>query len=201
MKWDRPNLGDCQNDVAYYKIYSASSATGKFEFRAQTTETSYEDKGLPSNAFCYKVSAVDRSGNEGELSEVLCFDNCPYYELPNIFTPNGDPCNNFFSAYSKRSSQVGEEGGPCRTIPQENIYKCARFVEHVAFKVLNRWGKEVFTYQSGEERTIYIDWDGRDNEGHELSTGIYYYIAEVTFTTSDPEKRNKTLKGWVHLLR
>jgi hypothetical protein len=183
--WERPNQGDCQNDIAFYRIYSARSSDADFVFRAQTTNTYYEDGSLPSNAFCYKVSAVDRSGNESELSDPICFDNCPYYELPNIFTPNGDPCNNVFSAYNNRPIPRSEEGGPCTSLPQ----------------VFNRWGKEVYTYRSGEERTIYIDWDGRDSDGRELATGIYYYLANVTFITSDPKKRNQQIKGWVHLLR
>jgi hypothetical protein len=49
--------------------------------------------------------------------------------------------------------------------------------------------------------TIYIDWDGRADDGSELTTGIYYYVAEVTFNSVDPEKAERTIKGWVHLLR
>jgi hypothetical protein len=67
--------------------------------------------------------------------------------------------------------------------------------------VYNRWGKEVYGYQSGGERTIYIDWDGRSDDGKELSTGVYYFVADVVFESVDPEKSKKTIKGWVQLLR
>src|SRR3989337_165626 len=77
--------------------------------------------------------------------------------------------------------------------------KCARFVDKVFLRVYNRWGKEVYSYESGGERTIYIDWDGRDLNGRELSTGVYYYIADVTFDSVDPAKQNQVIKGWVHL--
>jgi len=42
---------------------------------------------------------------------------------------------------------------------------CARFVQGVTFTVYNRWGKEVYSYQSGGENNIYIDWKGKDNAG------------------------------------
>jgi hypothetical protein len=163
------------------------------------------NQNLKSFARCYKISAVDRSGNESEPSEQYCFDNCPNYELPNVFTPNGDPCNDTFSAYSDRV-QVDEQGqGPCGPVDlRELSAKCARFVERVEFRVYNRWGKEVFTHvgiKGDESRSIYIDWDGRDSSGQALSAGVYFYIAEVTFDVVDPAQQNRTIKGWVHLIR
>src|SRR5690606_36885845 len=132
-------------------------------------------------------------------------DNCPQYVLPNVFTPNGDPCNEVFSAYSDREEGGGENGegtgSLCSEIPEDSLKLCARFVEDVHFRVINRCSKEVYIYQSGSERIIYIDWDGHDSDGRELSSGIYYYIAEVTFTSVDPTKRNQIIKGWVHILR
>ena len=96
---------------------------------------------------------------------------------------------------------------PKATCGQDSDYlidirkRCARFVLKVDLKIFNRWGKEVYRYTSGGERSIYIDWNGRDNDGRELSTGIYYYSANVTFDMVDPAKQNKTIKGWVHLVR
>jgi hypothetical protein len=203
IEWIRPNEGSCQNDISFYNIYYSSAHDGNFVLLATgIRETFFVDENLPYFARCYKVAAVDRSGNEGELSDAVCIDNCPYYELPNIFTPNGDNCNDVFSAYSDKSRYaIPGEGSlyECGGITDET--KCARFVDRVDFKVFNRWGKEVYSYRSGSERSIYIDWDGRDNDGKELSSGVYYYIAEVTFITIDPSKRNQTIKGWVHLLR
>ncbi|MEO5603178.1 MAG: gliding motility-associated C-terminal domain-containing protein, partial [Cyclobacteriaceae bacterium] len=79
--------------------------------------------------------------------------------------------------------------------------KCARFVEKVNVRIFNRWGKEVYSYESGGKRTIYLDWNGRASDGQELATGVYYYVAEVTFDSVDPAKRNQAIKGWVQLMR
>ena len=129
--------------------------------------------------------------------------------IPNVFTPNGDGCNALFSAFSDRVA-IDEKTGldPCLNVPndEEIATHCARFVDAVNFKVYNRWGKEVFNYSGdrfgqGGEKGIYIDWDGRDTQGHELSEGIYYYVATVTYDVVDPTQMKQTLKGWIHLIR
>ncbi|HMR58783.1 MAG TPA: gliding motility-associated C-terminal domain-containing protein, partial [Cyclobacteriaceae bacterium] len=125
------------------------------------------------------------------------------YELPNIFTPNSDQCNDFFSAFSDRiGAVIGEDGvGPCGQNLNDLRKRCARFVLKVDVKIFNRWGKEVYRYTSGGERSIYIDWDGRDSGGKELASGMYYYSADVTFDMIDPAQQNKVIKGWVQLVR
>lgn len=200
ITWSRPQ-DDCANDVSFYRIYVSSTSDGDpVALPIEIRDTVYIDQNLPSFARCYRIQAVDRSGNESELSDPVCFDNCPYYELPNVFTPNDDGCNDFFSAYSNRNFS-GENASACSVIPDASRAKCARFVEKVVVRIYNRWGKEVYDYESGGERTIYIDWDGRGNDGRELSTGVYYYVADVMFDSVDPSKQNQVIKGWVHLMR
>ena len=201
LRWATPR-DTCSNDVSYYKIWVAASSASAFtELPMEVRDTVYIDENLPSFARCYRIQAVDRSGNRSELSEPVCFDNCPYYELPNIVTPNDDGCNDFFSAYSNRNSSEENGGGLCAVVPPESRAKCARFVEKVFLRIYNRWGKEVYSYESGGERTIYIDWDGRSDDGREVSAGVYYYIADVTFDSVDPEKQQQIIKGWVQVMR
>jgi hypothetical protein len=203
LTWNRPADQKCRDDIQKYRIYKATTTESEFSEIAMVADTFFVDSNLPSFAACYKISAVDRAGNESDLSESYCFDNCPYYELPNVFTPNDDKCNDLFSAFSDRvSNQVGEDGQtPCGQDLNDLRKRCARFVLAVDFKVYNRWGKEVYSYQSGGERSIYIDWDGRDNNSKELSSAVYYYNAEVTFEAVDPSKQKQNIKGWVHLIR
>ncbi len=206
--WNEPDQS-CKLDIKNYNIYFAARIGDEFKKLPLTelvTGTEFEHKNLPSYAGCYKISAVDFAGNESKLSESFCFDNCPYYELPNVFTPNGDKCNEFFSAYSTRN--IGEAGkNDCseKALTSDQILdlqrRCARFVTKVVFTVYNRWGGVVYSYESGGEKTIYIDWNGKDNGGTDLSSGVYYYEAQVTFDVVDPAKRNNTFKGWLQLLR
>jgi hypothetical protein len=216
LYWNRPDA-DCGNDILGYKIYYTSTVNGDFkELVGRNGEVLLvrdtffvHDYGLPSFAGCYRIAAVDRSKNVSELSESVCNDNCPYYELPNVFTPDNDKCNDLFSAYSNRSHSGEEVDGKGCPWPTDN-FNCARFVERVNFRVFNRWGKEVYTFNypktisdgivSGEVNE-YIDWNGRDNNGAELSPAVYYYIAEVTFNVVDPAKKVRTYKGWVHLVK
>ncbi len=216
LTWENPSDPACRNDVRSYNIYVSYTFGDEFSLiKENVLDTFYVDENLSSYARCYKISVVDRSGNESELSEAICFDNCPYYELPNVFTPNSDDCNNLFSAYSSKNRyrDVGEEiTFKCGGIADEDTYKCARFVKRVIFRVYNRWGKEVYNYvgtdtdegvgvDDDDENSIYIDWNGRDNNGVDLASGVYYYIADVTFYAYDPGSQTKKIKGWVQLIR
>lgn len=209
LTWERPSDEACRNDVVSYNIYVALKLGQDFSLLVENVrDTFYIDDDLNSNARCYKIEAVDRSGNKSELSEQFCFDNCPYYELPNVFTPGVDRCNRYFSAFSDRVI-IDEEGkGPCGVaVDLESLeLKCTRYTLAVAFKVYNRWGTEVYSYNGdvfgkGGERSIFIDWDGRDSQGTDLSEGVYFYVAEVTYDVVDPAKSVQSLKGWVHLVR
>ena len=187
LVWDDDQDLNCENDIRFYNIYfSVSGEENTFEIIGTTTNTTFVHAPLTSLAGCYRISAVDRSGNESGLSEPICNDNCPYYELPNVFTPNDDGENDTFRPMD------GSDG---------DLSKCPRFVESVDLRVVNRWGKEVYTFSSiDSENSIYIDWNGRNNNGQKLSPGVYYYTAEVNFVALDPAKRQQILKGWVNIV-
>ena len=174
-------------DIASYNVYfSASGAEGSFELIDNTRDVTYTHVGLSSFKGCYRISALDRSNNESPLSAPICFDNCPYYELPNTFTPNADGVNDTFRAFDQPNS------------------KCPRFIESVTFVVYNRWGgNELFRYTTeGEsEPNFFIDWDGRDKNGNELPSGTYYYSAIVAFDVLDKRNREQEFKNWVKIIR
>lgn len=181
--WQANTDGSCDDDVRSYNIYfSATGEEDTYTLLANTTEAFFVHGPLTSLAGCYRVAAVDRSGNESERSEPVCNDNCPVYELPNVFTPDGNQANPTFRPFDGKN-------GPC-----------PRFVKSVHFRVYNRWGKEIYTYQSGNENSIYIDWDGRLETGELVPSGVYYYVADVEFIALDPDRRLKTIKGWVQVL-
>ena len=194
ISWSLKDIPGCRRDIAAYTIYSSALPDGEYTLLASTVkDTIYIDKGLSSYARCYKVSAIDQLGIESPLSDSVCNDNCPYYDLPNVFTPNTDGFNDTFNANFDRL--IGGEAiieGPIR---------CPRFVLQVNVKIYNRWGNEVFHFQTNDKESIAIEWDGKDKNGRELETGIYYYSAKLTFDVMDPVLQVKELKGWVHLIR
>jgi hypothetical protein len=179
------DLGD---DIKGYNIYfSESGDEGTFE-QIDFVEgaTTYAHTSLNSFKGCYYIEAVDRSNNRSEPSGIVCNDNCPYYKLPNIITPNGDDVNETFRPLDEDSNDPNAQ--------------CPRFVESVNFKVYNRWGALIYEYLSGGENSIYINWDGRDSQGQQLASGMYFYSADVVFDVRIKENREQTLTGWVQIL-
>ena len=169
---------DCSEE-GYELIDIANDFT---EASGGNREYYYKHDNLSSYKGCYRVRAVDRSGNAGEFSPVIPFDNCPYYELPNVFTPNNDGFNDMFQAFD---------------FPYD---KCPRFVKEVEFKVFNRWGKEIFTFTSRGENSILINWDGKTNDGTIITNGVYFYKANVQFDAIDPALRSIEYNGWIHVM-
>ncbi|RYC67823.1 gliding motility-associated C-terminal domain-containing protein, partial [Spirosoma sordidisoli] len=98
---------------------------------------------------------------------------CPYFALPNVFTPNGDGKNDTFR--------------PMR---------CERFVERVELVVYNRWGAKVF-----ESSGPTVNWDGRTSDGQELPSGLYYYQATVYYAVLERNAAPSVIKGWVQIIR
>lgn len=176
----------CFEEALTYQIFVADGEEEEFVSLATVSENTFLHGDLNSMAKCYKVAAIDGAGNVSAQSEPVCNDNCPYFELPNVFTPGSeDGWNDEFSAF-------GSETGPSR---------CSRFVKEVDLKIYNRWGAEIYSIEGATPEENYIFWNGSSNSGKELDAGIYYYSAHVTFDVRDPAQQKKIIKGWVHLIR
>jgi hypothetical protein len=201
LTWNDPGL--CGEDIDHYDVYYKRELDAEYVKIGTASGTEYIHDNLPSYAGCYVIKSVDRSGNESDFSNEVCKDNCPNYVLPNVFTPNNDDLNDTFRAYGNVFSGSGSNVTDLKT--------CPRFVKSVVFTVYNRWGTEVFTYDSqairineetlATEEAILINWNGKDNSGRDLSTGVYFYNAEVKFDAINPDNKSRKIKGWVHLLK
>jgi gliding motility-associated-like protein len=189
LNWEVNTGSECDEDVRSYNIYfSETGEENTFELIANVVNTSYTDANLSSFKGCYKIASVDRSGNVSEPTEAICNDNCPFYELPNVFTPNADGVNDVFQAFNSFDEVT-------------NTYLCPRFVQSVDFYVYDRYGKEVYNNLNDPEKSIYINWNGKNNNGGEMPAGVYYYLANVTFDVLNPDQQNTSFKGWLQILR
>ncbi|WP_242920391.1 gliding motility-associated C-terminal domain-containing protein [Pontibacter liquoris] len=179
LTWVPQTSGDCTDQIDFYTVYFKGAGDTDYTKLGTTEETTYTHSGLQSYAGCYQVTATDAAGNESPRSNEVCKDNCIFFMLPNIITPNGDGLNDVFRP-DKRTS----------------------FVKSMNFKVFDRWGVLVYssgTVTSGEG--LYINWAGTDKNGNRLTDGTYYYEADVEFFTIDPSKAHSKYKGWVEIVR
>ncbi|MDO9551887.1 gliding motility-associated C-terminal domain-containing protein [Rhodonellum sp.] len=188
LSWEPDFTGECDDELSGFRLYfSPDGEQGVFSLAGTFTTFDLVTtiRNLPDYKGCYYITAVDRSGNESEPSNTVCVDNCPNYELPNAFTPNGDGINELFMAYDNPFA------------------KCPRFVEAVEIIIANRWGVEVFNFNSLEssENDIFIRWDGRDKNGNDLPAGTYFYSATVKFDVFAPSLKEKKFKGTVQIIR
>ncbi|MCJ8164952.1 gliding motility-associated C-terminal domain-containing protein [Pontibacter sp. E15-1] len=179
LTWVPQITGNCTDQIDFYTVYFRTSLEGEYTMLGTTEETTFTHSGLESFAGCYVVTATDTAGRESVFSNEVCKDNCIFFKLPNIITPNGDNRNDVFRP---------EPG--------------TAFIRSMKFKVFNRWGVKVYerNAQSGGD-ALYINWGGVDNDGNRLTDGTYYYEAEVEFHTLDPSKAKATYKGWVEIVR
>ncbi len=187
LSWTPDFSGECDDELSGYRLYYTNRGPeSEFEmigeFTAQELDATISD--LTTYRACYYVTAVDRSGNESEPSNVVCVENCPNYDLPNAFTPNDDGVNDTFQAFDNPFAQ------------------CPRFVTGVEIFIVNRWGVEVFSYNSIEsnENDIFIRWDGTDKNGNKLPAGTYFYSGTVRFDVLDESQQQQTLKGTIQIL-
>lgn len=117
----------CDTALKEFLIYSLSSG-GSYSvidravFDSRNTEFSYTHS-QQSDTACYQVSVVNAFGLESARSNTVCNVNvCSIFDLPNVFTPNGDGVNDFFES---------------TTVPLGIIA--------LNIEIFNRWGMRIYT--------------------------------------------------------
>jgi gliding motility-associated-like protein len=151
LTWSFTEPG-CINDVAGYKIYykmNSDETLGLISTINDKNALTFKHSSGDIIAACYAVSAFDANGNEGDKSVMVCIDSCNFYEIPNVFTPNGDNINDILLA------------------------KTSALVEKVNFSLYNRNGLLIFKTEEPK-----INWDGT-YKGKIVSPGVYFYQCDV----------------------
>ena len=142
----------CSEDIAGFRLYYKQTSGEELSLLTEINDPEVRRyvHSLPDYvAGCYAVSSFDDNGNESPLSAMICVDSCNFYEIPNVFTPNGDDVNDFLLA------------------------KTSVLVEKVEFRLFNRAG--VLIFSTTEPR---LNWDGT-YKGKIVPSGVYYYDCEV----------------------
>ena len=142
----------CFEDVAGYKIYAKMKTDENLSLLTTINDKNiltYRHFAGETISGCYAVSAFDAKGNEGDKSVMICIDSCNFYEIPNVFTPNGDNINDRLVA------------------------KTSGLVEKIDFRLFNRTGLLLFRTEDPK-----INWDGT-YKGKIVSPGVYFYQCDV----------------------
>ena len=178
LRWSNPALIDsCDPDVAQYYVYygpDESSDLSLIDSVLQSNEDSitYIHEGYTLG--CYVVSALDSLGNQSAYSNKVCTPGCSGYDLPNVFTPNGDQYNDYFTPFPETVSSA----------------------ESIDIKIFNRWGQLVY-----ETTDPMVNWDGRNHKTNkDCPDGTYFYVCEVYEKTLTGLVK-KTLQGSITILR
>ncbi len=149
VSWERTcHEDDVEVYLIYYSEYPGAAPILAGTVYAPTQQ--FEHKPGEKIAGCYMVTAIDLNGNISAASSTVCVNNCPVFELPNAFTPNGDGQNDVFRPFR------------------------SRFIEVVDFRVFNRWGQVIFATRDPQ-----INWRGQNQSGTDVSDGVYYYTCEA----------------------
>ena len=175
LTWTPTVTGVCDPDIVSYKIYYAKDPSSAYTLLATTSSLSFSHILQNSYRGCYYVTAVSALGKESGPSAKICVENCASFDLPNLFSPNGDGLNDSFK--------------PMR---------CPRFVTNVNAKIVDRNGQLIYQY-SGP--LAGFGWNGTDANGNQMAASSYFYTCDVVFDLFDKSVQNKSLKGWVELVR
>ncbi len=177
LTWKNPiEICEETDDVVFYNIYYAQFEGADFQL-VETIPNSlitdydhFPDFGI---AGCYAVTAVDTFFNESAFSNIVCKDNCPIYNLPNVFTPNNDGDNDLFIPFPY----------------------C--FVDAIDLQIYNRWGNVVFQTSDPD-----IKWDGKNLKGNDVSEGVYFYTCKVfEQRVSGIVRSTEILQGSIQIIR
>lgn len=162
----------CSDDVINYILYYKNTSAENYQKIYEGDTTYFVNDGLSQIAGCYAIKSVDSSGNTSALSPDFCIDNCPEFELPNIFSPNKDGANDFFKAIKVRQ------------------------VKEIDLKIVDRWGNLMYTTHDP-----YFQWDGNNMQTDQaVSEGTFFYVCTV-FEPRIKGIIKRSIHGYIQVVR
>lgn len=171
---DNDYLEDCRLSADYFEVYRREPDQREWELIATVPENEYTDNEPGSLFSCYRVVSVSDAGLYSEPSREVCTENwdCFVFDLPNVFTPNGDGVNEVLRPRRYRD------------------------ISEFYIKIVNRWGVEVFKASRPD-----FEWNGQMyNKGKACPDGAYFYMAEFK-ARANGRTFKKVQSGSVTILR
>lgn len=175
VSWNDISVIPRSDDVYEYVLFYKPVVSGQYTelIKVKKKDPLFFKQDDP-NSFsgCYSIKAIDIHGNESKMSPDFCVDNCPEFELPNIFSPNNDGANDYFKAIKVRQ------------------------IKEIALSVLDRWGNVIY-----KTKDPYFNWDGTSTMSNaKISEGTFFYVCDV-FEPRLKGIVKRTLKGTVQVVR
>lgn len=121
-----------------------------WDFGDGAVDTVFQPSHTYGNLGSYTVTLIVTDGVCSDTATVIIdvFGESSIL-IPNVFTPNGDGSNDFFSVFGENLIEVKGE-------------------------IFNRWGQKMFAWDNVNGK-----WDGRTLSGNEVPDGTYFYIIEA----------------------
>ncbi|MBW6482180.1 MAG: gliding motility-associated C-terminal domain-containing protein [Vicingaceae bacterium] len=129
---------------------STTGVSYLWNFGDGATDTVFEPSHIYGNLGSYTVTLIVTDGFCSDTATVVIdvFGESSIL-IPNVFTPNGDGSNDFFSVFGENLIEVKGE-------------------------IFNRWGQKMFAWDNVNGK-----WDGRTLSGNESPDGTYFFIIEA----------------------
>ncbi len=175
VTWDGIENIKGSDDVSNYTLFFKPTISDVYSAVALIKKNEpliyiYDGSELISG--CYAIEAKDVNGNKSTLSPDFCIDNCPIFELPNVFTPNRDGINDNFKAIRVRQ------------------------IKSIDLYLYDRWGNLVY-----KTKDPYFNWDGISIISKQaVSDGAFFYVCDV-FEPRLKGIVKRSLKGTVEVVR
>lgn len=116
-----------------------------------------DPEAMPLSSTTYYLEALDELGCTAiDSVRIFVVPDRPLF-IPNVFSPNGDGQNDYFTIY----------GGPA-------------VQELLTVQIFSRWGELVFEGNNLPVNIEGVGWDGTFN-GERMGSGVFVYIVEALF--------------------
>ena len=153
--WVATTPASCDEDDAIITIQGVGGGTAPYEFELVGIAPPGDQmvfEDLAVGPYVYIVTDDLGCTYEG-IAEVFLQDFSNQIVIPNVFTPNNDQVNDLWFV--------------------EEI-EC---VKEFSCVIVNRWGNKIYEYFD-----VNGAWDGRTLGGNKVTTGVYFYKMNITFT-------------------